>query len=59
MKKLYVKLEVQVPQIPNFLRTDYGTVPLSAITEGGLREIGAAWTEDLVKRAEEQCKQKK
>jgi hypothetical protein len=53
-RKLSVKMSVVVPRVPNFLFTSDGKVPLSALTEDGLRELGAAWTEALVARADEQ-----
>lgn len=54
---LSVKADVRIPQVPNFLiLSDDSKVPVSAITEQGLREIGAQWTDDLVARAKEQAR---
>ena len=40
MKTINVKLTIDVPKVPNFLRTSDGqSVPLCAITDDGLREI--------------------
>lgn len=46
-----VKIECEIPTVPNFLKTSSGVVPLYAITEEALRQLGAAWTEMLVERA--------
>lgn len=52
---LRVTADVECPRVPNFLRmTDGQTLPLAAVDEDGLREIGAAWTEALIERAREQ-----
>lgn len=54
MKKLTVKMSVEVPRVPGFLRTEDGQmVPLYAITEGGLRKLGKEWIENLVARSRE------
>lgn len=57
-RKLSVKLSVIVPRVPNFLMTSDGKVPLSALTEEGLRELGEAWTDALIVRAAEQREEK-
>lgn len=55
-----VKADVCIPRVPNFfILTDGSKVPISAISDQGLREVGAAWTEDLVARAKEQAKERK
>lgn len=54
MATIEVKLECEIPQVPNFLKTPAGTVPLCAVTEDALRMLGMMWTEQLVKRAREQ-----
>jgi hypothetical protein len=51
-----VTAEVETPRVPNFIRQSNGRMlPLCALEEESLREIGAAWTEDLVTRAREQA----
>lgn len=47
-------MKVQVPLVPNFLRTASGTCPVSDFDDESLRAIGKAWTEDLIARAKEQ-----
>ena len=50
-----VKAEIEIPRVPNFLRTTSGQLmPLSAFEEAGLRAMGAEWIENLVRRAKEQ-----
>jgi hypothetical protein len=57
MKTINVKLTVDVPTVPNYLRTSDGqSVPLCAITDDGLREIAEQWTRDLLARSKEQSK---
>ncbi len=46
-----IKIKCEVPLTPNFLKTENGQVPISAVTEEALRELGAAWTEQLVMKA--------
>ncbi len=47
---------IKVPKVPNFLVMDNGErIPISAIKEEFLREIGEAWTEELIRSA---CKMK-
>ncbi len=59
MKTKSVTYRVQVPEPPNFLRLENGSsVPIEAITEVGLREIGTEWTESLMKKAKEKRKVK-
>lgn len=60
MAKYRVTMEVETPMVPNFLRLSDGqSVPLCAVTEDGLREIGKAWTEELIRRAQEQAEARK
>lgn len=55
--KLRVTMEVRVPQVPNYLKlSDEQMVPLYAITDDGLREIGKQWTEKLIARAHQMKK---
>ncbi len=54
MKVLTVSMSVEIPRVPNFLRTSDGkTVPLYAVTEDGLRELGKQWIENLVLHSRE------
>jgi hypothetical protein len=57
--KIEIKLDVEVPKVPNFLITPAGTVPIYAVTEDALRQLGAAWTEALVERAKVMKRQSK
>jgi len=55
--KISVTATIEIPTVPNFLRLASGqTIPVSAITEEGLREIGKEWIEALIVRAKEQSK---
>lgn len=55
METIQVVATVRVPKVPNFLLMDNDQkLPLSAFTEDGLRELGKAWTDNLLKRAKEQ-----
>lgn len=57
MKTIKVKLSVECPKVPNYLRTSDGqTVPICAVEDDGLREIGKQWTDDLIARSKEQSK---
>jgi hypothetical protein len=56
LRTLSVKMSVAVPKVPNYIFTTEGRVPLSALTDEGLRELGAVWTEQLIQRANEQRK---
>ena len=52
---LTVVASVETPRVPNFLHmTDGQTIPIQGITDEGLREIGEAWTEELVAKAQRQ-----
>ncbi len=46
-----IKVVCEIPIVPNFLKTENGQVPISAVTEEALRELGKAWTEQLVMKA--------
>ena len=53
MPVLKVTVDVGVPHVPNFLRRSDGTTfPIDGLTDEGLREVGKAWTEALVARAQ-------
>jgi hypothetical protein len=57
VRTLTVTAQIQTPFVPNFLRmTDGQMLPLSAVGDAGLRRIGKAWTEELIRRAAEQRK---
>lgn len=49
--KIQIKIECEVPLVPNFLKTPNGQVPIHAVTEEVLRELGKQWTEALVMKA--------
>lgn len=49
--QVHIKIECEIPTVPNFLKTSNGTVPITAVTDEGLRELGKQWTEALVMRA--------
>lgn len=50
--KLDVKSEFQIPRVPNFIRNSLDDgLPIENISEEGLRQIGAAWTEMLIMKA--------
>jgi len=54
-RTLKVMAEVQLPRVPNYLLMGDGKVlPVSAVSEQDLRELGRQWTEQLVARAQEQ-----
>lgn len=46
-----IKIDCEIPIIPNYLKTSNGQVPISAVTEEALKQLGAAWTEQLIMRA--------
>jgi len=49
---IFIKREVLVPMLPNFLRTPSGdSVPVAELSEDEIREIGAKWTEALLSHA--------
>lgn len=52
--KIQIKIECEVPIVPNFLKTANGQVPITAVTEEALRELGKQWTEALVMKARQQ-----
>ena len=58
MQILTIKAQVETPRVPNFLRmTDGQMIPISAITDEGLRELGAAWIGELLANARRQREQ--
>lgn len=51
-KRPLVSEPVQIPRLPNYLRTDSGSmVPIEAVTDSGLRELGRLWTRALIRHA--------
>ncbi len=55
MKKVTVTAEIEIPNTPNFLRmADGQTLPISAVGENSLKEIGEAWTLALINKARKQ-----
>jgi hypothetical protein len=47
--------KIQMPRVPNFLLTEEGmTIPVSAFGNDMLRQIGEAWTTQLLNNAERQ-----
>lgn len=46
-----IKIDCEIPQVPNFLKTSNGQVPITAVTEEALKQLGAAWTKALIMRA--------
>ena len=50
-----VKASIECPRVPNFFRmTDGQSIPVSAITDEGLRQVAAAWLEALRANAKQQ-----
>ncbi len=55
--KIKITIECEVPLVPNFLKTPAGQVPIQAVTEEALRELGKQWTEALVMKARQKREQ--
>ena len=50
--KITVRAEIETPRLPNFFRMSDGqSLPVHAVSEESLREIGRIWTEELVAHA--------
>ena len=50
---LTVTATVEMPKVPGyFYMSDHGIVLIEDITDEGLREIGEAWTEELIAAAQ-------
>lgn len=47
------KIKIQIPDTPNFIRTDYKILPITDFTVDELKEIGKEWTENLIRKARE------
>lgn len=57
-RTLTVKWSVQLPTVPNFiLSTGDQKVDIAHVSDDGLRELGAAWTEALIENAQKRRKQ--
>lgn len=58
MSKLSTMVEIRIPRPPNFLHVILGgvSIPISDLTDAQLREVGEAWTDALIKRAQEMRK---
>lgn len=56
LKNITVKATVSVPTTPNFLKMGERWLPLCAISEESLRELGQAWVEALVEKQKKQAK---
>lgn len=53
-----VTAQVRIPQVPNFLIMEDGhSLPLYAVSEKALRDIGALWIEKLVERQKQMGKE--
>jgi hypothetical protein len=52
MKTHHVTITVTIPPVPDMLAIGNGqSIPLNAVTDEGLRQIGAEWTEALIAKA--------
>ncbi len=53
MRTVTVIAEVKIPEAPNFfLQPDGGKLPIEAVTNEGLRDIGDAYTQGLIESAQ-------
>ena len=53
MKTITVKAEIRVPKVPNFfIQSDGSTLPIEAVTDEELEEIGKAYTQELIEQAQ-------
>ena len=49
---------IVLPMLPNFLRTEGGaSLPVSAVPDSGLRELGRLWTQALLLHAQKKRKE--
>jgi hypothetical protein len=52
-----VATTINCPRVPNFLQQANGQwIPLCALSEAGIRELGRAWVEACIERAVQQNK---
>lgn len=57
-KTYSVTAQVRIPQVPNFLIMEDGhSLPLWAVSEKALEDIGKLWIEKLIARRAEQLKE--
>jgi hypothetical protein len=57
--EIYKKINIELPSVPNFIlvKGTKETVPVSEFkTDDELREIGAEWTDELIKKANKKNK---
>lgn len=56
--KIDTKSTIKIPAVPSFLNMENneGYLPVCAVSESQLRELGNKWTEQLIRRAREQAK---
>lgn len=52
-------IQIEIPRPPNFIRTDYKTIPIENFTDEELRDIGKEWTDNLIKNAHQRKKSPK
>ena len=53
-KVIVIKTTVLTPSVPNFLKQEGGgTLPIAAVSDEGLRLVGEAFTQELIKKARE------
>ena len=56
MKQISVTAEIEIPDPPIFFKTTGGMkLPVEAIPEANLEQIGAEWTASLVNKAKERA----
>lgn len=48
---LQVKTEIDLPSLPNFVKSPIGTIDVADIYAEDLREIGVRWTEALIEHS--------
>lgn len=53
-KKVTITMTVDVPRVPNYVRTPGGRVAVGEMPEEDLRALAHAWTENLLANAERQ-----
>ena len=50
---LTVVATIEAPVVPNyFVMSNHLTIPIEGVTDEDLREIGEAWTEELIAKAQ-------
>lgn len=58
--EILFKTKIKIPMVPNYVFSEEKNVQysVSEFTDEQLKEIGRQWTENLIKRAKEQRKNK-